>query len=369
MTLSLRTSLLACGLVACQVEAVEPGSGLAKSSEGHIDVDPQQVPVVPNCMEGDYVRRSATGWECAVPAGSGTVTQVTTGAGLVGGPITTSGTLGVNFGGNGTAAMAARADHTHAGTDPWMASGSNIYYMAGNVGIGTPTPSTTLDVVSNGTTMVKSESTGASADFRLVTSGTGGRTWILQTGNMAGGLNGRLRIYDLTAGAERVSIDASGHVGLGVVLPGHLLELGMDDAVKPNGGSWTAPSDFRLKKNVQPLGGSLARLLKLRGVSFEWKDPSQHGNARGAQIGMIAQEVERVFPDWVSTDAAGYKLLTYHGFEALTVESLRELSNENDRLREANRLLASRIERMESRLRDLERDPPARIHAKARAAR
>ena len=39
---------------------------------------------------------------------------------------------------------------------------------------------------------------------------------------------------------------------------------------------------------------------------------------------MIAQEVEKVFPDWVETAPNGMKRLSIHGFEALTVEALRD---------------------------------------------
>jgi predicted nuclease with TOPRIM domain len=45
---------------------------------------------------------------------------------------------------------------------------------------------------------------------------------------------------------------------------------------------------------------------------------------------MIAQEVEKVFPDWVDTAPNGMKRLSIHGFEALTVEALRELRTEKD---------------------------------------
>jgi hypothetical protein len=49
----------------------------------------------------------------------------------------------------------------------------------------------------------------------------------------------------------------------------------------------------------------------------------------GPQVGFIAQEVERVFPDWVSEGADGYKTVGPRGFEALTVEALRELRAES----------------------------------------
>src|SRR5260370_13964485 len=45
---------------------------------------------------------------------------------------------------------------------------------------------------------------------------------------------------------------------------------------------------------------------------------------------MIAQEVEKIFPDWVDTAANGMKRLSIHGFEALTVQALRELRAEKD---------------------------------------
>ena len=73
-------------------------------------------------------------------------------------------------------------------------------------------------------------------------------------------------------------------------------------------------------------------MLELHGVSFEWNKFSGH-NQGERQMGMIAQEVEQVVPEWVNTDSDGYKGLSYKGFEALTVESFRELKQENELLR------------------------------------
>ena len=97
------------------------------------------------------------------------------------------------------------------------------------------------------------------------------------------------------------------------------------NAAKPGGGSWTNSSDVRLKKNVRPLDGALDKMLGLRGVEYEWIDPERAAMLPGVQMGMIAQEVEEVFPQWVGTDQNGYKDLTFRGFEALTVESVRAL--------------------------------------------
>ena len=93
---------------------------------------------------------------------------------------------------------------------------------------------------------------------------------------------------------------------------------------------WSVLSDVRLKKNVNPLEGVLERLLALRGVAFEYKDPQSPLTLPGRQIGLIAQEVEKVFPDWVAQDADGRKYVTVRGLEALVVEALRELRQEKD---------------------------------------
>lgn len=83
-------------------------------------------------------------------------------------------------------------------------------------------------------------------------------------------------------------------------------------------------SDARLKKNVQNLENALDQLSKLRGVTFEWKNPENHRNDARVQTGMIAQEVERIFPTWVS-EHEGKKHLIPVGFEGLVVEALKEL--------------------------------------------
>jgi hypothetical protein len=103
-------------------------------------------------------------------------------------------------------------------------------------------------------------------------------------------------------------------------------------ASKPGGGSWAATSDERLKQNVASLNGSLSQLLALRGVSYEFIDPASIGELEGRHIGFIAQEIEKVFPEWVSEGTHGYKVVTISGFEALTVEALRELKAESDAL-------------------------------------
>jgi hypothetical protein len=88
-------------------------------------------------------------------------------------------------------------------------------------------------------------------------------------------------------------------VGIGTTTAPYQLTLATNSAGKPGGGSWANSSDARLKKNVQPLAGALEKIVRLRGVSFDWVNPREHGG-QPASAGFIAQDVEQVFPDWVS---------------------------------------------------------------------
>lgn len=91
-------------------------------------------------------------------------------------------------------------------------------------------------------------------------------------------------------------------------------------------------SDARLKKNIQPLVGSLDKILRLRPVTFEWKEPDDH-NGPGTQIGFIAQDVEKVLPEWVGANDKGFKTVDKKGLDVMLVASVQALKRENDGLR------------------------------------
>ncbi|MBV2169240.1 MAG: tail fiber domain-containing protein, partial [Bdellovibrio sp.] len=95
------------------------------------------------------------------------------------------------------------------------------------------------------------------------------------------------------------------------------------------GGSsvWTAVSDRRYKDNITELPDALGKLLKLRGVSFIWKTEEfpEKKFTPGPDIGVIAQEVEEVYPEAVVTDNKGYKAVAYSKLVAPLIESTKEL--------------------------------------------
>lgn len=144
-----------------------------------------------------------------------------------------------------------------------------------------------------------------------------------------------------------LAINLGGNVGIRVSNPSFALHVNGDAAKTTGGGSWTIVSDERLKKSINRLSGALGKLSELRGVSFEWKKPEEHGDLTGTQMGLVAQEVEKVFPEWVDTDLNGRKTLTTRGFEALVVEAFKELKAENEALKTKYKELEARLKALE----------------------
>ena len=77
-------------------------------------------------------------------------------------------------------------------------------------------------------------------------------------------------------------------------------------------------SDIKSKQNIQTIKNSLEKVLKLRGVSFEWIDN------KNKAIGVIAQEVEQVIPEIVTENENGIKSVSYDSIIGLLIEAIKE---------------------------------------------
>ncbi|MBY0413873.1 MAG: tail fiber domain-containing protein [Bdellovibrionales bacterium] len=84
-------------------------------------------------------------------------------------------------------------------------------------------------------------------------------------------------------------------------------------------------SDRRLKKDIHPLENSLEKILKLNPVGFEWINKNF---GKGKQIGFIAQEMEEIFPELVSTDSNGYKAIAYQSLISPLVSAIQDQEKE-----------------------------------------
>ena len=113
-----------------------------------------------------------------------------------------------------------------------------------------------------------------------------------------------------TGGNVRMTLDATGQL-------------------RTTTGTIATLSDARLKKNVSDYTGALDQISALRPVYYEYKDAGKSFQAPGQHLGFIAQEVQQVFPQWVSTDDEGHLMLSLRGFEAVAVRAMQELQAEN----------------------------------------
>jgi len=90
-------------------------------------------------------------------------------------------------------------------------------------------------------------------------------------------------------------------------------------------GSLTHSSDGRFKENVEPIENALDRIVRLRGVTFDWRRANfpERRFRGGRDVGFIAQEVEEVYPELVVTDRDGYKSVDYSALTPILVEAIK----------------------------------------------
>lgn len=247
----------------------------------------------------------------------------------------------------------------------------------GNVGIGTISPTCDLDVQGGQDSMVRTYGSG-SPTFMATSTTNNLQTKLQSAGGIPIGVVGTESNHlfaIITGGAGRMFFDTAGNVGIGTASPLAALDvIGNVRCV-----DLVETSDEQLKANVQPLTGVLDKLGQIRAVSFEWNEKARCVGAQAGekQIGVLAQEVERVFPEMVTTpnpvtveelskgyseemltpevrqrlqrnaDATHYKAVSYSKLSVVLLEAVKELKAENDALRTQNSSLEERLARVE----------------------
>lgn len=106
-------------------------------------------------------------------------------------------------------------------------------------------------------------------------------------------------------------------------------------ALYVNGSIWangtTYASDERFKKNITSISSPLQRLIQINGVEYEMQTDkfSKNNFQKGRQMGLLAQNVEKVAPEAVN-EVDGYKGVDYARLVPLLIESIKELKRENE---------------------------------------
>ena len=144
----------------------------------------------------------------------------------------------------------------------------------------------------------------------------------------------------------------NGRIGIGQYGASQKLSVN-GNASKSIAGSWVANSDARLKKNITKLNPeqTLEQLLELKGVTYEWND-DKTGIERpeGIQYGFTAQNIQKVFPSMVTQDNLGYLQSAYGTYDAMLIEAIRALKQENEILRTKSREMERKVDALQTQI-------------------
>ena len=88
-----------------------------------------------------------------------------------------------------------------------------------------------------------------------------------------------------------------------------------------------ATSDIRLKDNIRPIENALKKVEQINAIEFNWKSNGKQ------DFGVIAQQIEELYPDLVMENLEGYKVVKYNPLIALLLKSIQELNKEVQELK------------------------------------
>jgi hypothetical protein len=202
---------------------------------------------------------------------------------------------------------------SYAGVD---AAPTNGLIIQGNVGLGITDPQSQLVVA------------GSSSPYMEVATGdhSSGKTLILQydtSDNV-----GRIQAYNwATSAVQNLSFETlGGDVGIGTLTPSYTLHVNGSVA---GTSAYNNLSDVRFKTDITPIAYGLDTVMKLHPVGFNWRDQDQKWK-RQHQLGLIAQEVEPLVPDVVTTsdDEMQTKSIAYSSLIPVLIKAIQEQQQE-----------------------------------------
>jgi len=211
--------------------------------------------------------------------------------------------------------------------------------LNGNVGIGTSSPAQKLNVYGN---LLVATSSYPTLFVNTATGNSGHGTSTPQQTLVIQG-SGTEDIFNVasSSGISDLYVASNGNVGIGTTSPQYLVQAGNSSVsgivarfqnangtcdVNPTTGTLACSSDERLKKNITPMGDDLSQIMALQPVYFSW-----NGEASGTpeHPGFIAQQVEQVMPEVVSTDpTTGLLSIGYSDLVPAMVSAVQQIQAE-----------------------------------------
>ena len=216
-----------------------------------------------------------------------------------------------------------------------------FFVKDGAVGFGTKTPTEQITITTPSNTDTKI----------LFTETTSPAVSLFYEGSAGAGTNNLFHIRSEISGSEKniMTWKLNGYVGIGKSAPGEKLDIADGNGRVESGYSWLTSSDSRLKKNVSTLEGALEKISHLRGVRFDIKKDESINMGDGKHIGVIAQELEKEYPELVVGDEkTGYKAVAYDKLTAVLIEAVKELKSQNERQKAEIEKLRSMIMELKS---------------------
>ena len=124
---------------------------------------------------------------------------------------------------------------------------------------------------------------------------------------------------------EKMRLTTTGYLGVGTDNPSYALQVGESgDGTQARANAWNLNSDRRWKKDLVVIPNALGKLQQVNGYFYHWKE----GADTTQQVGIIAQEIEEILPQCVSTDESGYKSVDYGKLTAWLIQVNKEQEEE-----------------------------------------